>query len=289
MVTYPRVLGHELLVDVVDAPDAPDLVGKRVVVEPLLSCGRCIACRKGRYNCCTRLRTFGVHTDGGLADLSLAPVQRLHPVPDGMADEVAVLAEPTTVAYRAVQRSGAEAGQTAVVFGAGAIGLLVSQLLMRARGCRVLVSELDPWRRQLAARLGAVPLDPTANLAAQVGDHTGGELAAVVIEATGQRACTRATTDVVAHTGRIVLVGWNEGPVELDTVTLMRKEAEVFGSRNSTGAFPPVLQLLADGVIDARSMVTHRFSLEETARAFELLAQGGQQALKVIIGAQPGR
>jgi 2-desacetyl-2-hydroxyethyl bacteriochlorophyllide A dehydrogenase len=284
-VSYPRVIGHELLVDVVDGGPRPELTGRRAVVEPLVACGRCRVCLSGRRNCCPELRVLGVHVDGGMREETALPAALLHPVPEDMPDEVAVLAEPTTVAYRAVQRSAVEAGRTAVVFGAGSIGLLIAQLVMRARGCRALVVDIDPWRLDVAAQLGATPIDAgETDVAARVAELTGGEMAAAVFEATGNENCTRQTTDVVGYTGRIVLVGWNHGPVVFDTVVLTRKEAEVFASRNSTGAFPPVIQLLADGAIDTARMITHRFLLAEAGPALELLDGGGEHALKVLIG-----
>jgi L-gulonate 5-dehydrogenase len=284
MVSYPRVLGHELLVDVLESPGRPELGGRRAVVEPLIACGVCRACRLGRGNCCVDLKVMGVHVDGGLRDVVAVDARRLHPVPEGMPDEVAVLAEPLSIAYRAVQRSGIEAGQVAVVFGAGAIGLLISNLLVKARGCRALVVDIDPWRLEVAGSVGATPLrGEPEQISRAVERATGGEMAGVVFEATGNAACTRMTTDLVAHAGKIVLIGWNKGPVELDTVTLMRKEVDLLGSRNSVGAFPPVLRLLEDGILDPDTLVTHRFGIEETASALEVLDRGSEPALKILV------
>jgi L-gulonate 5-dehydrogenase len=284
LVSYPRVLGHELLVDVLEAAGRPELVGQRAVVEPLLPCGTCRACRHGRPNCCVSLRVLGVHVDGGMAETALIAEGALHAVPDGMPDGLAALAEPTTIAYHAVQRAGIDAGGVAVVLGAGTIGLLVAQLLRRARGCRTLVHDPDAWRLQQAERLGAVAVEgDAAAVRAAVWRASGGEGADVVFEASGSEASTRLTTDLVAAAGRIVLIGWNHGPVPVDTVTLMRKEVDLLGSRNSVAAFPPVLRLLADGVVDADVLVTHRFSLSRAADALALLDRGGP-ALKILIG-----
>lgn len=289
LVRYPRVLGHELLVDVVESPHAPALAGRRAVVEPLLPCGACRTCRRGRYNCCPNLQVMGVHVDGGLREVAAVDSQRLFPVPDGMSDEVAVLAEPTSIAYRAVQRSGIEAGQIAVVLGAGTIGLLIAQLVIRARGCRALVVDVDPWRLEVAGAIGATPLrGEPEDLVRALLRATDGEMADVVFEATGNAACTRLTTDLVAHAGRIVLIGWNKGPVPVDTVTLMRKEAELLGSRNSTGAFPAVLRLLADGLVDAAALITHRFGLADAGAALALLDEGREKALKVLVEGERG-
>ena len=286
MVSYPRVLGHELLVDVLECADRPELVGQRAVVDPMTPCGHCRACRAGRSNCCANLQVMGVHIDGGMQDMTALESRRLFAVPDTMPDDVAVLAEPLTIAYHAVERTRIRAGETAVIFGAGAIGLLIAQLLLRARGCRALVIDVDPGRLSIAQTLGATPLqgdEPT--LTAAVAQATGGEMAGVVFEATGVAACTRMTTALVGQAGQIVLIGWNKGPVEVDTVTLMRKEVDLLGSRNSVNAFPPVLQLLADGIVDSGIMITHRFELNEAEAALDVLDRGQENALKIVIEA----
>ncbi len=287
MVTYPRVLGHELLVDVLECSDRPELVGLRAVVDPMTPCGRCRACRAGRYNCCAQLQVMGVHIDGGMQEVAVLESRRLFPVPESMSDDVAVLAEPLTIAYHAVQRSDIRAGETAVVFGAGAIGLLIAQLLIRARGCRAMVIDIDAGRLAIAQSLGATSLQgDEAALEQAVARATGGEMAGVVFEATGNAFCTRMTTTLVGQAGRIVLIGWNKGPVEVDTVTLMRKEVDLLGSRNSVNAFPAVLQLLADGVVDDRTMITHRFGIMEAGAALQVLDSGHESALKILIHAQ---
>ena len=284
LVTYPRVLGHELLVDVLECAERPDLVGKRAVVDPMVRCGHCRACRAGRYNCCANLQVMGVHVDGGLQETCTFDSERLFPVPAAMPDDVAVLAEPLTIAYHAVQRSNIDAGQTGVIFGASAVGLLIAQLLVRARGCRALVIDIDSERLSIAHALGATPLQgEEATLVRAVGELTGGDMADVVFEATGSAMCTRMTTDLVAHGGRIVLIGWNRGPVEVDTVTLMRKEGDVLGSRNSLNAFGAVIQLVGNNVVDAGAMITHRFSLQEAGAALEVLDKGYGATLKVVI------
>jgi L-gulonate 5-dehydrogenase len=284
LVTYPRVLGHEVLVDVLQARERPDLEGHRAVLDPMIPCGHCRACRAGRSNCCVRLKVMGVHVDGGLQEVFAISGRHLHPVPVEMPDEVAVLAEPLTVAYHAVQRSGIGAGGIAVVFGAGAIGLLIARLLVGARGCRVFVVDVDADRLRRAQDLGAVPLQgDEAALERALADATDGDMADVVFEASGSPVATRATTTLAGHAASVVLVGWNHGPVEIDTVALMRKELTVLGSRNSLNAFPAVLRLLADGLVDPTSLITHRFAFDDAAAALEVLDKNEGMVLKVVI------
>jgi 2-desacetyl-2-hydroxyethyl bacteriochlorophyllide A dehydrogenase len=227
---------------------------------------------------------MGVHIDGGIQEVTVIDSRRLVAVPDALSDDVAVLAEPLTIAYHAVQRSGIAAGQIGVVFGAGAIGLLIAQLLVHARGCRAFVVDINLGRLAVAQAVGAMPLQgDEAALIDAVAQATGGEMADVVFEATGIAACTSMTTALVAHAGRIILIGWNKGPVEIDTVALMRKEVDLLGSRNSVNAFPAAIRILEDGIIDAQALITHRFSLDETGAALDVLDQGREHALKILI------
>ena len=284
LVTYPRVLGHELLVDVLECPEMPKLEGRRAVVDPMVRCGHCRACRSGRYNCCATLKVMGVHLDGGLQERFPLSLERLFPVPDTLPDDAAVLAEPLTIAYHAVQRAAISAGSTAVVLGAGAIGLLIAQVLMRARGCHVLVVDVVAQRLRVAEALGATALQgDVLSLREAIGRATNGEMADVVFEATGNPGCTRMTTELVGHGGRIVLIGWNQGPVEVDTVTLMRKEVDVLGSRCSCNAFGAATQLLADGVIAVDVMITHRYSMDDAGEALRKLDSGDGATLKILI------
>jgi L-gulonate 5-dehydrogenase len=284
LVSYPRVLGHEVLVDVLQASERPELEGQRAVLDPMIPCAYCRACRAGRSNCCVRLQVMGVHVDGGLQETYAVDANRLYPVPADLPDEVAVLAEPLTIAYHAVQRSAISAGQIGVVFGAGAIGLLIARLLVGARGCRAFVVDVDADRLRVAAEVGAVPLQgDEAALVQALEEATDGDMADVVFEASGNAVATRTTTALAGHGGSIVLVGWNRGPVEFDTVTLMRKELTVAGSRNSFNAFPAVLRLLADGLVDPKSLITHRFAFGDTVEALQVLDQNQGAALKVLI------
>jgi threonine dehydrogenase-like Zn-dependent dehydrogenase len=146
------------------------------------------------------------------------------------------------------------------------------------------VDDADPGRLQLARSVGATPLEgDAATLASLVGGATGGDMADAVFEVSGNARATAMTTDLVAHTGRIVLVGWNSGPVPLDTVALMRKEVDLVGSRNSFDAFPAVLQLLADGIVDPDALITHRFELAAASDALSILDAGREPAVKVLI------
>lgn len=134
-VTYPRVLGHELGCEILDiAPNTKELrAGDRVCVEPILNCGTCYPCRQGRYNCCTTIRVFGIHTDGGMTERISVPIDRLHKAPLELSFDELALCETLSIGVQAVKRGQVSAGETALIVGAGPIGL-GTLVAARARG-----------------------------------------------------------------------------------------------------------------------------------------------------------
>src|SRR2546428_1242870 len=206
----------------------------------------------------------------------------LHMILAALGSNMAVPNKPTAVAYHAVQRSEVEVGTFVVVFGAGPIGLLITQLLIRIHACRVLVVDLDEWRVGVAAAIGALVGGPEDDLLARVSAETSGDMAARVFEATGNPDCTLKSAQVVAIGGRIILIGWNQRPALFDTITFMRKEADLVARRHSVGAFPAVLELLGARVIDDQQLITHRYDLADAPGAFKLL-DSAAHTLKVVI------
>lgn len=293
MVRYPRVIGHELVGRVVEAgPEARQWIGKTVVVEPMLACGACYPCRIGRYNACVDLKVMGVHVDGGMQELFDVPVANLHETPAGMPPHVAVLAEPLTIALQAVRRARVSRGEKVLIFGAGPIGLLALQAATRYLDAEAMVVDVRRDRLEVAKGLGArLVYDVSAwtgegtdpGLIAAVREWTSGEMAHVALEATGHPASMAAAVDALAHCGRIAMVGWNKGPITVDTVQLMRKEADVYGSRNSRQMFPEALKVLSGGYVDAEAMITHRLPLEKARTAFDVMQNPAAGVIKVVL------
>lgn len=293
MVRYPRVIGHELVGEVVETgPDAAAWLGKRVVVEPMLPCGKCYPCRIGRYNACVDLKVMGVHVDGGLRGVFDVPVSNLYEVPEGISADAAVLAEPLTIALQAITRPKVSKGERVLIFGAGPIGLLVLQAAVAYIGAEAMVVDVRADRLEAAKRLGAgVVYDVSGwagegtdpGLIAAVREWTQGEMVHVAVEASGHPASMTAAVDCIAHCGRISMVGWNKGPIVVDTVQLMRKEADVYGSRNSTRMFPKALEVLAGGHIDVETMITHRMPLSDARAALELMKDPKSGAIKIVL------
>ncbi len=227
----PVVLGHEFVGRVVDVgPDANGFaVGDRVVSGAGISCGECEWCRAGRTNLCAEYRTIGLHVDGGLAEYVRSPGFVCRHVPDGVSDDGAALAQPLAVALHAVRRSGLQAGQACAVIGVGGIGAFVVAAAV-ARGASPLIAlDIDDARLATARSLGAHAAVNVRerSLADTIVEHTGGEGAHVVIEASGTAGGPAAALAAARRGGRVLIVGLQSGPRELDLFSFTVREVDL--------------------------------------------------------------
>ncbi|HTM48224.1 MAG TPA: zinc-binding alcohol dehydrogenase family protein [Bryobacteraceae bacterium] len=260
--TYPRILGHELGVEVLEAPanDRGIKAGSRCAVEPYISCGRCHACGLGRPNCCETLRVLGVHCEGGMRPFISVPVQLLH-VSDRLSLDQLALVETLGIGAHAVQRSGLRAGEQALVVGAGPIGLAVVQFAQAAGGV-VRMLEISEPRRAFVERLGVETME-----------KFDGRPADVVFDATGSPPAMEASFDYPAHGGRLVFVGLAQARISFDDPQFHRRELTVFASRNSCHDFPGIIRMIEEGKIDTAPWITIRMGLSEVPARFPLLRQ----------------
>jgi 2-desacetyl-2-hydroxyethyl bacteriochlorophyllide A dehydrogenase len=282
--TYPRILGHELGVEVVDPGEAAGLqAGDRCAVEPYLTCGRCVACRRGRTNCCTSLQCLGVHTDGGMRPLLALPAAKLHRS-ERLDFEQLALIETLGIGAHAVARAALEPDEFVLVLGAGPIGLGVIQFAL-AGGATVVVADVSERRLQFCReQLGvAQTLVAGDDLAAKL-VRLGGDLPTVVFDATGNAASMAATFDLAAHGGRIVFVGLVQGSVAFSDPNFHRRELTLLASRNSTAAtFRRIIALVEAGRVDTRPWITHRFAMREASRVFPAEIAGNLAVVKAMM------
>lgn len=279
-VTYPRIGCHEIagVVEALGPGTEGPPPGTRVVVDPFIGCGTCYPCRVGKRNCCANLTIVGVHREGGFADLVVAPVANLNPVPEGLSDFEAAFAEPVAIGVQGCRRGGVGAEDTVLVLGAGPIGLALVEVA-RSRGATVYATDLAPERLATAAELGATPVEGGDGLIERVLDLTGGEGMPVVMEATGAPAAMESTIDLVASGGRIVILGLvrkGQG-ITLPGLDFTRKEVTILGSRASVDCFPEALDLIASGAIRYPGIAS-AFDLSEAPEVFARLA-GNPMAL----------
>jgi 2-desacetyl-2-hydroxyethyl bacteriochlorophyllide A dehydrogenase len=255
--TYPRVLGHELGVEVLDLPPGETRVkvGDRCAVEPYLNCGTCGVCRAGRTNCCETLTVLGVHCDGGMSERIAVPVGKLFPSTTLTLDQLA-LVETLGIGQHAVERAGQEPGVDVLVVGAGPIGLAVVQFA-KAAGADVHVIELNPVRRAFVEKFDVGVIS-----------QFDGKVASVVFDATGSKVSMEKSLDYVAFGGTLVFVGLVNDKVAIDDPLLHRREITIKASRNSAGAFPIIMRMIDDGRIDTTLWITRRMALNDVPERF---------------------
>lgn len=271
----PLTLGHELSGIVVDVADksTQELVGKPVSIIPLLNCGVCETCRSGHYNLCSHYKYLGSSYDGGFAELVAVPVQNLVPVPYTLGlDEVAAI-DPFSVGLHALRMADYRGGQSAIVLGAGAIGLTTANYLIDVFGARdVTVGDVVPEKLEVARKLGAKAL----NLAA--GEDLSAYRADVVVIATAAPAAVNAAFTMVNKRGVISVPGIAYQPLELPAKTweqLLRREARVVGSWNYVWSAMPenewqtTIEYMAARRIKPQSIITHHFTLDQAVEAFQ--------------------
>jgi len=259
---YPRILGHELGVEVVELPPSVEGLqpGDRCAVEPYLNCRECPACRRGKTNCCESLQCLGVHCDGGMRPLISVPVRLLHKSDTLSLDELA-LVETLGIGAQAVRRAALEPGETVLVAGAGPIGLAAIQFA-QAAGADITVLELSETRRRFVERWGVRALA-----------EPDGQLYDAVFDATGNAASMEQSFAHVAHGGRLVLVGIVQGRIGFDDPSFHRRELTLLASRNSAGMFPDIIRMIEQRRIDTRPWITHHMTLAQVPSHFPQLRQ----------------
>jgi 2-desacetyl-2-hydroxyethyl bacteriochlorophyllide A dehydrogenase len=281
---YPRVMGHELAVEIVEAPAQSGLpAGEVCVVNPYLSCGNCAACLKGKPNCCVSISVLGVHQDGGLAELLSVPAGNLIRTQGLTADECATV-EFLAIGAHAVRRGAVTHHDKVLVVGAGPIGLGVA-LFARLSGGGVTVLDRDAERRATAQSLIGVPVIPAER------DATDGTSRAalsndfdVVFDATGNNLAMEKGFEYVAHGGRYVLVSVVKGSITFMDPDFHRKELTLLASRNATSVdFERVIAAIRDGDVPVGRLITHRARLGDALRNIPIWATQKTGLIKALI------
>jgi len=261
----PLVPGHEFAGVAVTGPYA----GRRVAVDPAIPCGHCEFCREGDGNLCPTVQFAGHSTlDGGLRELLVWPDHLLVPLPDVLSDDAGAVLEPLGVAIHAVTMAHVKLGADVLVVGAGPIGVLAVQVARRSGAGRVFVSEPLEHRRATAERVGADATWTPEDVAAGLGEATGGRGADVVIEVAGNDAAIGTAVDAARPGARVVLAGIpSEHSSSFPAATARRKGLTFVMSRRMHETYPLAIAL-ATGGLDLDSLVTARYRLDEAAAAF---------------------
>ena len=287
LVSYPRVIGHELSAEIISVPEGNKKglkPGDHVVVDPYIYCGKCYPCSIGRTNCCDNLKVLGVQTEGGMSETFAHPADLLVKIPDDMAWEDAALAEPLTISLHCIHRLRLKAGEHIAIFGAGPIGLLAAMAAMEYGATPILI-DLVEERLNLAAESGVKHLInlKTDDLIEKIREYTNGMLCECVLEASGANSAIRSTLDVVCHAGRIAFTGWPHSETSLPTDLFTKKEIDLLGSRTSAGEFEEAVDLIYRKKIDVSKLVTKTVSIDDAPQAVRDLEQFPEQYMKITV------
>jgi threonine 3-dehydrogenase len=285
----PLIMGHEMCGTVVEVGTHVQGLepGMRVVCETHSPCGVCRPCRIGSSHICRNLKLIGRHLDGCLCEIATLPEACAVPVPGDLSADEAVLLEPLGVAVHSVQQ-GLVSAKTVLVVGCGSIGLLAVAVAEAFGAGRLIAADLMSERVKIAEKLGAhngliVGSDFSENLE-EIKKLTDGEGVDVALETSGSLEGFRLAIESLGRGGRLVSVGVPSGTFPLDVANhLVRKETSVVGiyGRKMYATWDQAFTLVRGGKVPLKELVTHRFSLDQIARGFEL--QGSPGAIKVLI------
>lgn len=283
---YPRILGHELAGELVEFDEAPGFeVGESVTIIPYFNCGRCIACRSGKPNCCSKISVSGVHCDGGMVEFLLVPSYSLVHGHGLSFDELALI-EPLAIGAHGIRRSGVQQGEFVLVIGAGPIGLGTMEFA-RIAGAKVIALDIND--RRLKFCKDRLKVEHTINglasdVTSQLMEITNGDMPTVVIDATGNLKAINNAFQYMAHGGRYVLIGLQRGEISFNHPEFHKREATLMSSRNATRQdFEHVISSIKKKEVNPSAYITNRVLFDDVKDEFEQWLAPANGVIKAMV------
>ncbi|GGF82561.1 zinc-binding alcohol dehydrogenase family protein [Wenyingzhuangia marina] len=282
--TYPRILGHELASEIVEIGENDQGLksGDKVVIMPYVSCGKCVACRNGKTNCCTNISVLGVHSDGGMQEYITVRQDLLLPANQLSYDQMAIV-EPLAIGAHAIRRANVKKGETVVIVGCGPIGIGMVKLAQIA-GAKVIVLDVNDDRlKYTKEEIGADYVINVNNQPVEkIAEITGGDMATAVFDATGFKGALEVGVDYMSHGGRYVLVGLSKGDLNFNHPKIHAKETTIMCSRNATTEdFEHVINVLNQFPTD--SFITHNVPFTEMISHFDSWTKPATGVIKATV------
>ncbi|MEH7115034.1 zinc-binding alcohol dehydrogenase family protein [Neobacillus niacini] len=284
--TYPRILGHELSGEVVEVPEneAGFNAGDNVAIIPYLECGKCLACRSGKTNCCTELKLFGVHIDGGMQEYLAVPITHLMKTNDITLEEAATI-ECLGIGAHAVRRGDIKKGEFAVVIGAGPIGLGVMKFAKLA-GAQVIAVDMNPQRLNFCREWADVDyiVNASEDALEQIKKITNGDYANLVFDVTGNVNSMNNSYTYAASGGRLIFVGLVQADFTFPDPEFHRRELTLLSSRNATREdLEYVAKTIQEGYVNTDQFITSKTPFDEIIDNFEMLMKPESKTIKAMI------
>jgi len=283
---YPRILGHELAGELVETDGTNGFKkGDIVTFIPYFNCGKCIACRSGKPNCCATLKVCGVHVDGGMVEyLSVPNYSLVHG--EGLSLDSLALIEPLAIGAHGIRRADVKPGEFVLVVGAGPIGLGTMEFARIAQGQVIALDRVESRLKFCREKLG-VPFTINAqqpDFTEQIKDITKGDMPTVVIDATGNLDAINNSFGLLAHGGRYVLIGLQKGSITFSHPEFHKREATLMSSRNATRAdFNHVIDSIKKGLINPARYITHRARFDQVKDQFESWLDPANGVIKAMV------
>lgn len=283
---YPRVLGHELAGEIIEIETHADYrIGDQVSIIPYFSCGTCFACSQGKTNCCSKLNVFGVHSDGGMAEFILIPIQALFKSNSLDLDSLALL-EPLSIGAHGIKRAQIKPHEFVLIVGAGPIGLGAAAMASLA-GAQVIIQDVNQNRLDFAMKNLKIsycinPKKEDALLALK--EITHGNMPRVVIDATGNKKAMEHSFQYISHGGAYVLIGLQLNEISFSHPEFHKREATLMSSRNATREdFQWVADSIEQKLIDPNLFISHRIAFEDLASQFPDLINPANGVIKALV------
>jgi 2-desacetyl-2-hydroxyethyl bacteriochlorophyllide A dehydrogenase len=280
----PLIMGHEFCGVVEDIGQGHDFQkGDRVIIEPLLSCGKCAACKAGQAHVCANLKYIGIDQDGGFTEYATIPVDRLKYLPDSVTDEAAALTEPLAVAIHTVRRSSLKVGDTVAILGAGPIGLLIGLIAKEAGASEILISDVSPYRLKIASELGFTVVNAmNESIVETVKSYTNQVGADVVFEVAGNQITADQMINCIKFQGEIVVVSVYKKAPTINLTAMHFREISLKTTRcYSPDDFTKAIDLLEKKTFDVSLLISHILPLDEIEQGFQLM-QNTDSSLKIL-------
>ncbi|RZK75727.1 MAG: zinc-binding alcohol dehydrogenase family protein [Pedobacter sp.] len=284
--SYPRILGHEIAALIEETgSDSAFSLGQMVTISPYYYCGTCIACRRGKTNCCTQMKVCGVHVDGAMQEYFLVPDTAIVDG-NGLSAEELVLVEPLAIGAHGVSRAKVEEGEYVLVIGAGPIGLGTINFAKIA-GANVIALDVNEQRLQFCSeKLG---IDYTINalkedVMERLKEITNGDMPTVVIDCTGNLKAINGAVQYMAHGARFVLIGLQKEALVISHPEFHKREGTLMSSRNAVPAdFKFVIECIKNGLVKPENYITHRIKFDQLKEEFTSLTQPENAVIKAIV------
>jgi L-gulonate 5-dehydrogenase len=284
--TYPRVIGHEFTGEVVEIGSAVSRVqvGDHVVVSPVISCGKCRPCKRGRSNVCADLTVIGVHTDGGYREYANVHENNVFKISKDIPWEQAAVIEVYTVAAQVVSRGDVQPDDTVLIFGCGPAAITILQAC-KMIGAKCIMCDIADGRLKVAEEFGADVLinSKTNDLVEKVMDITEGLGVDVAIDAACVGITFQQATLCTRPAGIVISMGFSDKPSNIREVDITKKELDIRGTRLNNNKFPQVIEWFESGKIDVSKFITDSFHFTDIVKAFDKIKNEPDETLKVVL------